>query len=104
MSVIGAIFITFAVIFVTAALFVGWVFFKIVQGMVRLASPNKSPRLVQAIRNRINPPAGMVRCSREICQNFNPPTARFCKCCGASLIAAQVKHDRSRPIRVRMTA
>lgn len=89
MSVIGIIFLSVAVVFVTAMLFVGWVTFKVISAVVRTVSAAApTPRLVSAIRSRINPSPGMQRCAQKNCQNFNPPTARFCKCCGASLQSA----------------
>lgn len=89
MSTIGIIFISLAVIAVTAVLFVGWVIYRIISAIAQSVYPaRKGRRLVTAIRQRIHRRPGMKSCSRENCQNLNPPEARFCKCCGAALQSA----------------
>lgn len=86
MNAFGLILISFAVIAVTAVLFVGWVIYKIASAVARSFNAGEKCRpLATAIRQRIHPSPGLKVCTRENCQNLNPPSARFCKCCGAVL-------------------
>ena len=105
MSAIGIIFVSFAVVFVTAMLFVGWVIYKIVSTIVMAVSAGReTPRLVSSIRTRMNPQPGQQRCARDNCRNINPPTARFCKCCGAALKQAAATGGVPPRLPVRMSA
>jgi len=104
MSVVAGIFIAIVVIFVTAFLFIGWIGVTIIRAIVGLAKPAVPPRLARVMKERFTSRPGQMRCSRETCRNFNPPAARFCRCCGAVLEAQPAKWQIRRPIQKRMWA
>jgi len=104
MHVALTILVSLAVIVVTAMLFIGWLGVVVVRGLFKLIAPKRLP-IPRVIRARLNQSAGMVvRCSRESCQNFNPPYARFCRCCGAQVQAAAIRRPMDERRRVRVTA
>jgi hypothetical protein len=79
------ILIFFAVIVLTAVLFVGWLIFSVVRavvgGVVRLFVPRPSVGRPSVVHGE--------RCMRERCQAINPSGARFCRRCGRLLRSAQ---------------
>lgn len=104
MDVFVTILISLAVIAVTGTLFVGWIGVVVVRGAFRLFTPKKVLPLAQSLRARLTRSPGMVRCGRENCLNFNPPAARFCRCCGAQLAAKSVRRPVRELQRIRMPA
>ncbi len=101
---IGSILIAIAVIFVTAMLFIGWTVFTIIRAVIRLIAPACPPKLTKAVSERFTTGPAKVRCSRETCRNFNPPAARFCRCCGAKLETAPTGWRIRRRVQTRMWA
>ncbi len=104
MHLIAIILLSIAVIGVTVFLFVGWVVVSLVRGTARVLFPDRPRRIAEAVRARFNPVPERVQCSRANCRNFNPPTARFCRCCGVNLLAATATQSGNEPVQRRMTA